>query len=71
MLNRPLLDLGFLAMGLTAPSAGAATLQVPKDFKTIQAAVDAAQPGDTVLVKAGTREQVCHKPCPSNGGNMP
>lgn len=41
----------------------AAVLQVPKDFKTIQSAVEAARPGDTVLVEAGTyREQVRLKP---------
>ena len=48
-----------MLLGCCAVPVGAATLHVPKDFKTIQAAVDAAKPGDTVLVDAGTyREQV-------------
>lgn len=33
--------------------AAAATLRVPQDHKTIQAAIDAAQAGDTILVAAG------------------
>ncbi len=40
------------AVCLSAP-AGAAILHVPKDFPTIQAAVDAAENGDTVLVAPG------------------
>ena len=39
---------------LTQPSAGA-TLQVPSEYPTIQAAVDAASPaGDTLLIAAGS-----------------
>jgi plastocyanin len=33
---------------------GGRTLRVPRDFATIQAAVDAARPGDMVLIAAGT-----------------
>jgi parallel beta-helix repeat protein len=36
-----------------APLAAADTLSVPGDFETIQAAVDAAQEGDTIVVKKG------------------
>jgi len=34
-------------------SAGAATITVPDDYPTIQAAIDAASEGDTVFVLAG------------------
>jgi len=37
----------------TAQTALAATLRVPQDHKTIQAAIDASQAGDTVLVAPG------------------
>ena len=37
-----------------AGSALSGTLSVPSDFATIQAAVDAAVSGDTVLVASGT-----------------
>jgi parallel beta-helix repeat protein len=55
--SRSILVLALLACG--AIPGRAATLHVPKDFKTIQAAIDSAKPGDTVLVQAGTyQEQV-------------
>jgi hypothetical protein len=38
---------------LSAPAATARTLNVPSDFKTIQAAVNAAHPGDTILIAPG------------------
>ncbi len=51
-----LLRLFFLAAGLTAPafSASAATLGVPAQYPTIQAAVNASASGDTVLIADGT-----------------
>ncbi|MFH1725631.1 MAG: NosD domain-containing protein [Elusimicrobiota bacterium] len=46
--------LGMTLLSGAAASASAATLDVPADYATIQAAVDAAQAGDTVLVAPGT-----------------
>src|SRR5262249_50476569 len=43
----------FALAGGAAP-AGAATIHVPADFATIQQAIAAAAPGDTVLVAPGT-----------------
>lgn len=47
-------------LGLLAPAIGlAGELHVPQDFEGIQAAIDAAQPGDSVIVQPGTyREQI-------------
>jgi len=42
------------AFFVLAPAAGAATVAVPADQPTIQQAVDAANPNDTVSVAAGT-----------------
>ena len=36
------------------PTASAATINVPGDYSTIQAAIDNANPGDTIMVSAGT-----------------
>ncbi len=48
--------MGLLALTCAMPSAAsAATLNVPADFASIQAAVDAAAPGDTVAVRARDR----------------
>jgi hypothetical protein len=40
-----------------AASVIGATLQIPADHETIQAAVDASQPGDTILIAAGTYKE--------------
>lgn len=42
------------ALAFTAFGASAAALRVPADFATVQAAINAAQPGDEVLVDPGT-----------------
>lgn len=56
---RLLIGVGVLLAGLTGNSGRAATVYVPKDHKTIQAAVDVAAPGDTIVVAPGTyRETV-------------
>ena len=48
------LAIAALAMSpLSSPAAEPKTLNVPADFPTIQAAVNAAQPGDTVLIAPG------------------
>ncbi|MGD9705333.1 MAG: right-handed parallel beta-helix repeat-containing protein [Acidimicrobiia bacterium] len=51
-----------LAVGALAACGGGsndatATILVPEDFATIQAAVDAADPGDLVLISPGTYEE--------------
>jgi len=38
----------------TIPAEAATTIYVPDDYPTIQAAVDAASPGDTIIVRDGT-----------------
>jgi parallel beta-helix repeat protein len=43
-----------LALFATAAEAGSRTIVVPRDFATIQAAIDAAAPGATINVGSGT-----------------
>ena len=46
--------LALLSLGLLSRPASAATLGVPSQYATVQAAVNAAQNGDTVLIADGT-----------------
>lgn len=46
--------IGFSLLSVLAPAVLAADLIVPTDFATIQAAIDAATAGDTVIVEPGT-----------------
>lgn len=58
------LSLLILLTSLLAGEAIAADLLVPESYKTIQGAIEAAAPGDTVLVNEGvyTENLVIHKP---------
>jgi len=51
---RVLAHLGLLAILLPWEPLSAATLTVPSDYLTIQDAIDAAEPGDVVVVEPGT-----------------
>ena len=49
-----LLIAGYLGVGGAVASPGHATLRVPFQYPTIQSAINAAHPGDTILVAPGT-----------------
>jgi parallel beta-helix repeat protein len=49
-----LLAIAYGTFALTASAATQASIVVPRDFPTIQAAVDAAAPGNTINIKSGT-----------------
>lgn len=58
-----LLSSACVAFGLTLSPVRAETLRVPEQHGTILAAIEAAGPGDTILVAAGTyRERIRLKP---------
>jgi hypothetical protein len=52
-LRRIFLAVLFVSFGGVINQAQAATLLVPQQYSTIQAAVNAANPGDTIIVQAG------------------
>ena len=51
---RLVISIGLLVLSLAAPGVAQNVLKVPGQYKTIQAAIDAAQRYDTVLVDPGT-----------------
>lgn len=59
VLKRGTMGLAASAIGFSGNAGARGRLKVPDDFGSVQAAVDAASPGDTVYVDGGTyREQV-------------
>ena len=54
-----------IAVGLLVPrTAPAGIIRVPQDYATINAAITAASPGDTVLVAAGVYSEFETRPTP-------
>ena len=52
-MKRSFLLVGFVLLVIALPAASQQTIYVPDDYPTIQAAIDAAQPGDTVSIEVG------------------
>ncbi len=55
-----LLYIGVVALLLAAVTVFGATINVPADYGSIQAAVDAAAPGDVIVIAAGTYTEQIH-----------
>lgn len=60
--NRFRIAVPCLFLAVAAGSADAATINVPANFPTIQGAIDAALPGDTIVVAKGVYEEVLNIP---------
>ena len=68
-MKQPFLFAALLALGLPG-LAQAATLNVPAQYPTIQAAINASANGDTVLVTAGTYTGVGNRDIDFNGKSL-
>jgi len=66
----PTLLLGFLIAGFMSATASATSIEVPNDQPTIQAGIDAASPGDTVLVATGTFQGAGNNDVDFNGKDV-
>jgi hypothetical protein len=58
MKNYFVLTTGLLLLFFLLSTVSAAIIQVPEEYKTIQKAIDKADQGDTVLVKAGNYTEI-------------